>query len=173
MTVFDYYDLLGVPETASIDEIKHAYRRIVRATHPDVNPTAEAEALFKGANEAYTVLSNPIARADYDRARAFMMSPTAAGALRRPAPPPPPPQPRPAPPDIRYTPRMERSLGLLRELSLILGAFLLAFVGLMLLSSWDTQRDLRLLADSAFLLSMVTVVGGVAVPIWWLLSRRA
>lgn len=65
----DYYEILGVPRTASQDDIKKAYRKLARKYHPDVNPTnrAEAEAKFKEISEAYHVLSNSERRAQYDR----------------------------------------------------------------------------------------------------------
>lgn len=63
----DYYKILGVSRTAGEKEIKHAYRRLARQYHPDVNPgNKEAEAKFKQINEAYEVLSDPEKRKKYD-----------------------------------------------------------------------------------------------------------
>lgn len=62
-----HYETLGIPETATEDEIKKAFKKIAFETHPDRNPgNAESEAKFKEANEAHQVLSDPEKRAQYD-----------------------------------------------------------------------------------------------------------
>ncbi|MGQ9864073.1 MAG: DnaJ domain-containing protein [Bacteroidia bacterium] len=64
----DYYAVLGVPKTASQEEIKKAYRRLARKYHPDLNPgNKAAEEKFKEIQEAYEVLSNPQTRQKYDQ----------------------------------------------------------------------------------------------------------
>ncbi len=64
----DYYAILGVSRDATQDEIKQAYRRLVKEWHPDLNPNRhkEAEERFKAIQEAYEVLSNPEKRRQYD-----------------------------------------------------------------------------------------------------------
>jgi len=65
----DYYEVLGVPRTATAERIKSAYRQLARKHHPDLQPTAErakAAERFKEINEAYEVLSDPDKRAKYD-----------------------------------------------------------------------------------------------------------
>ena len=63
----DYYEVLGVPRSASSDEIRSAYRRLARQHHPDVSQEQNAEGQFKEINEAYEVLSNAEKRTTYDR----------------------------------------------------------------------------------------------------------
>lgn len=63
----DYYDILGVPKTASGEEIKKAYRRLALEWHPDRNKTPTAEQKFKEINQAYEVLSDAQKRQQYDQ----------------------------------------------------------------------------------------------------------
>jgi curved DNA-binding protein CbpA len=66
----DYYVLLEVPPTATLAQIKRAYRRLARKYHPDMNNgDPEAAERFKLITEAYEVLSDPAQRQNYDRTR--------------------------------------------------------------------------------------------------------
>jgi curved DNA-binding protein len=63
----DYYATLGVPKTATEKEIKQAFRKMARKSHPDVNPgDKSAETRFKEINEAYEVIGDPEKRKKYD-----------------------------------------------------------------------------------------------------------
>lgn len=66
----DFYQILGIPRTASADDIKKAYRRLARQFHPDLHSgtkKAEMEKKFKELNEANEVLSDPDKRKKYDQ----------------------------------------------------------------------------------------------------------
>ncbi len=68
MTKRDFYEILGVPRTASDQDIKSAYRKLALKHHPDRNPGDKtAEEHFKEAAEAYSVLADADKRARYDR----------------------------------------------------------------------------------------------------------
>jgi len=62
----DYYEILGVPRTATQQEIHRAYRKLARQYHPDVNKRKGAEEKFKQIGEAYEVLRDPDKRKRYD-----------------------------------------------------------------------------------------------------------
>ena len=68
MSQRDFYEVLGVSRSASLDEIKSSYRKMAMQFHPDRNPgDKESEDKFKEAAEAYEVLSDENKKAKYDR----------------------------------------------------------------------------------------------------------
>jgi molecular chaperone DnaJ len=67
----DYYSILGVDKNASQDDIKASYRKLARQFHPDVNKESGAEEKFKQLGEAYSVLSDPNKRQQYDNPQQF------------------------------------------------------------------------------------------------------
>ncbi|TFH74986.1 molecular chaperone DnaJ [Gammaproteobacteria bacterium LSUCC0112] len=68
MSKRDYYEVLGVARDATEADLKKAYRRVAMKHHPDRNPdNKESEELFKEANEAFEVLSDPEKKARYDQ----------------------------------------------------------------------------------------------------------
>lgn len=73
------YDVLGIRDDATPDEVKKAYRKLAAKTHPDRNGE-DMTPLFRSVQEAYETLSNPVKRASYDRelSRASMPQPEPA-----------------------------------------------------------------------------------------------
>ncbi|MDY7022486.1 MAG: J domain-containing protein [Cyanobacteriota bacterium] len=68
----NYYQILGVPKDATLEEIKRVYRRLARQYHPDLNPgNKDAEEKFKDIGEAYNILSDAENRAQYDEYSKF------------------------------------------------------------------------------------------------------
>lgn len=65
MKIKDYYKILGVERTTSTEDIKQAYRKLVRLFHPDFNKDPESLRLFYLITEAYQVLGNLENRLDY------------------------------------------------------------------------------------------------------------
>jgi molecular chaperone DnaJ len=62
----DYYEVLGLKKGASVEEVKRAYKELAKKYHPDVSKEAEAEKKFKEINEAYSILSDPEKKQNYD-----------------------------------------------------------------------------------------------------------
>ena len=70
----DYYEILGIVESADSPTIKQAYRRLARQFHPDLNPgDQEAEERFKSLGEAYEMLSDPDRKSRYDDYRRYWL----------------------------------------------------------------------------------------------------
>lgn len=67
MNIRTHYDNLHIPQNASADEIRQAYRRLSKQYHPDINPSSDAHRIMQLINQAYEVLSNPQKRAEHDR----------------------------------------------------------------------------------------------------------
>ena len=67
MDAIDFYDILGIQQNASEDDIRKAYRKLAIRYHPDKNKDAGSEETFKKIAEAYEVLSDPQKRQTYDR----------------------------------------------------------------------------------------------------------
>src|SRR3989304_1765433 len=65
----DFYDILGVPQNASLDDIRHAYRALARLYHPDAQQEGATGTtlLFRQVQQAYEVLSDQQRRAAYNR----------------------------------------------------------------------------------------------------------
>lgn len=81
----DFYKVLGVDKNASTDEVRKAYRKLARANHPDAKPgDSQAESRFKSISEAYSVLSSPQKRKEYDDQRAMFGSGAGAAGMRFP-----------------------------------------------------------------------------------------
>ncbi len=82
----DLYQLLGITQRASREEIALAWRRRARAEHPDSRPgDADAPDRFRALAEAYQVLGDPARRAAYDRALAGERQPAVRVTVRRPS----------------------------------------------------------------------------------------
>ena len=82
----DYYGILGVKKSASVEEIRKAFRKLARKHHPDVNPgDKKAEERFKEISEANDVLSDPKKRKIYDQLGFYSdnIDPAAAEAYAR------------------------------------------------------------------------------------------
>ena len=88
----NYYAVLGVKDTASVEEVQEAYRRLVKAYHPD-RSGADTAGAFRAVQEAWETLGNPERRRAYDlrrrqgrRPRPARRPPWASSSPRRPAP---------------------------------------------------------------------------------------
>ena len=62
----NYYEILGIERSATVEQIRKAHRKLAKKYHPDINKEAGAEQKFKDVNEAYEVLKDPDKRQKYD-----------------------------------------------------------------------------------------------------------
>ncbi len=67
-----YYNELEIPSSATLDDIKDAYRRLAREFHPDINPSEDARLKFSRIQQAYQILSDAQLRADYDTQKGIL-----------------------------------------------------------------------------------------------------
>ncbi len=92
----DHYTVLGVARTASVIEVRAAYRKLARENHPDANPSPEAEGAMRRINQAWETLRDVERRTQYDRLlprpRRTVVRPMRTGSRQPPAPPRPRPQ---------------------------------------------------------------------------------
>ncbi len=72
----NYYEILGISNNATIDEIKTAYRTLSKKYHPDVNDATNASAFFRLIQEAYETLSKEDLRSAYDKSTQYVHSET-------------------------------------------------------------------------------------------------
>ncbi|MGE0600936.1 MAG: DnaJ domain-containing protein [Dehalococcoidia bacterium] len=91
----DHYTILGVARTASVIEVRAAYRRLAREHHPDANPDPEAEARMRRINQAWETLRDTERRSDYDRSLPSLRRPVSRPMRAQRPPAPPRPRPRP------------------------------------------------------------------------------
>ena len=76
----DYYEILGLPKSATDDELKKSYRRLAMKHHPDRNPDDDSsQEKFKEAKEAYEILSDSAKRSAYDQFGHAAVDATARG----------------------------------------------------------------------------------------------
>lgn len=80
----DFYEILGVNQSANASQIRAAYKKLAMQYHPDHNPgNAQAEEMFKAINEAYHVLSDPLKKSRYDSRFSANINPTYSEAYWR------------------------------------------------------------------------------------------
>ena len=79
----DYYELLQITPSATFTEVQKAYRALAKLYHPDRNPAPDAGLAMAAINEAYSVLSDPARRRDYDRERVVSEPFEVAGPILR------------------------------------------------------------------------------------------
>lgn len=84
-TPSDPYKVLGIPRTATTDQVRSAYRALVKVTHPDVDRSPEAAERFRRVHAAYLVLRDPSVRCAHDL-RSRPVPPMERSVVRRPPP---------------------------------------------------------------------------------------
>lgn len=88
-----YYELFGIPEQATADDVRHAFHKFAFSFHPDqhrerpLRERSSIDAIFKRGNEAFLVLSDPFLRAHYDKELKTSASPPRLAQLPKSRPP--------------------------------------------------------------------------------------
>ena len=138
MAEIDPYAVLGVPRTASRDEIARAYRRLAKQHHPDAGATVTTAAMAR-INEAWHILSDPIRRARWERLHTIISPPhwvaTPVEVARRPRPEPTAP---PSPMDSGWV-----AIGVLAGVAVVVAALMIGVS----LASQPTDDRLRFSGD--------------------------
>ncbi len=164
-TIKDYYAILGVPQNATLEQIRMAYRHMARVNHPDISTVPGAEERFKEINEAYEVLADPEKRKAYDfftmanhQGEAVVTPPPVYVQPAADVPEPVATGPNPAAPSPRVTPPTWAIL------LIVLGAFIIMAVGVGALLSLTQKGRATGGAQSARVVKLSTFSTAPTIP---------